>query len=104
MVIYLLSLNIFYLYFFAYFTAKYYIRMFTAGVVPCGGPKTYPRTSSVVQIIIHIWSFVISVGVLRNQEFVGSDSFSNQRLIYLAPFFVSNTLIKVANLLYLSLV
>ena len=55
-----------------------------AGVVPCGGPKKSPRTSSIVQIIFSLWSFEISEGILRNQKFIiGSDSFSNQRLIYL---------------------
>ena len=31
-----------------------------AGVVPCGGPKKSPRTSSIVQIIFSFRSFVIS--------------------------------------------
>ena len=31
-----------------------------AGVVPCGGPKMSPRTSSIVQIIFSFWSFEIS--------------------------------------------
>ena len=31
-----------------------------AGVVPCGGPKKSPRTSSIVQIIFFFWSFGIS--------------------------------------------
>ena len=51
----------------------------------CGGPKKYPRSSSIVQIIFSFWSFEISEGILRNQKFItGLDSFSNQRLIYLA--------------------
>ena len=37
-----------------------------AGVVPCGGPKKSPRTSSIVQIIFSFWSFEISEGILRN--------------------------------------
>ena len=58
-----------------------------AGVVPCGGPKMSPRTSSIVQIIFSFWSFEISEGILRNQKIIiGLDSFSNQRLTYLAPF------------------
>ena len=31
-----------------------------AGVVPCGGPKKSPRTSSIVQIIFFFQSFEIS--------------------------------------------
>ena len=31
-----------------------------AGVVPCGGPKKSPRTSSIVQIIFFFRSFEIS--------------------------------------------
>ena len=38
-----------------------------AGVVPCGGPKKSPRTSSIVQIIFSFWSFEISEGILRNK-------------------------------------
>ena len=38
-----------------------------AGVVPCGGPKKSPRTSSIVQIIFSFWSFEIGEGILRNQ-------------------------------------
>ena len=57
-----------------------------AGVVPCGGPKLSPRTSSIVQIIFSFWSFEISDGILRNQKFIGLDSFSYQHLMYLAPF------------------
>ena len=58
-----------------------------AGVVPCGGPTKYPRTSSIVQIIFSFWSFEISEGILRIYEIIiGLDSFSNQRLINLATF------------------
>ena len=58
-----------------------------AGVVPCGGRKKSPRTSSIVQIIFSFWSFEISKGILRNQKFIiGLDSFSNQSLIHLVPF------------------
>ena len=57
-----------------------------AGVVPCGGPKTSPRTSSIVQIIFSFWS-VIKEDILRNQKIIiGLDSYSNQRSIYLATF------------------
>ena len=46
-----------------------------------------PRTSSIVQIIFSFWSFEISDGILRNQKIIiGLESFSNQRLMYLAPF------------------
>ena len=58
-----------------------------AGVVPCGGPKKSPRTSSIVQIIFSVWSFEIREGILRKQKIiVGLDSFPNKRLIYLTPF------------------
>ena len=58
-----------------------------AGVVPCGDTKESPRTSSIVQIIFSFWPSEISDGILRNQIIIiGFDSFSNQRLIYLAPF------------------
>ena len=60
-----------------------------AGVVPCGGPKKSPRTASIVQIIFSFWSFEISDGILRNHKMaIGLDSFSNQCLIYLAPFWL----------------
>ena len=36
-----------------------------AGVVPCGGPKRSPRTSSLVQIIFFFWSFEINGNILR---------------------------------------
>ena len=36
-----------------------------AGVMPCGGPKMSPRTSSIVQILFYIWSFEISGNILR---------------------------------------
>ena len=39
-----------------------------AGVVPCGGPKKSPRTSSIVQVIVYVWYFEISEGILRNQK------------------------------------
>ena len=41
-----------------------------AGVVPCGGPKKSPRTSSIVQVIFSFWSFEISEYILRNQKFI----------------------------------
>ena len=34
-----------------------------AGVVPCGGPKKSPRTSSIVQIIFSFRSFEISKAI-----------------------------------------
>ena len=39
-----------------------------AGVVPCGGRKTSPRTSTIVQFLFYFWSFEISVNILRNQK------------------------------------
>ena len=66
---------------------SYLFGITAAGVVQCGGPKTPPRTSSIVQIMFSFWSFEISGDILRNQKFIiGSDSFSNHRLIYLALF------------------
>ena len=41
-----------------------------AGVVPSGGPKKSPYTSSIVQIMFSFWSFEISEGILRNQKFI----------------------------------
>ena len=41
-----------------------------AGVVPCGGPKKSPRTSSIVQIIFSFRSFEISEDILRNHKFI----------------------------------
>ena len=58
-----------------------------AGVVPCGGPKKSPRTSSIVQVLFSFWSFEISEDILRNQKLnFGQDSFSYQCLIYLVTF------------------
>ena len=57
--------------------------------MPCGGPKKFPRTSSIVKIIFSFsnWSFEISEDILINQKIIiGLDSFSNLPLIYLAPF------------------
>ena len=54
-----------------------------AGVVQCGGRKTSPRTSTIVQFIFHFWSFEISKRILRNQKLtIGLDSYSRQ-FIYL---------------------
>ena len=39
-----------------------------AGVVPCGGPKKSPRTSSIVQIIFLFRSFEISKGIQSVQN------------------------------------
>ena len=41
-----------------------------AGVVPYGGPKKSPRTSSIVQVIFSFWSFEISEDILRTQKFI----------------------------------
>ena len=52
---------------FIVFKRTYFCILFaitTAGVVPCGGPKTSPRTASIVQIIFHFWSFEISGNIL----------------------------------------
>ena len=39
-----------------------------AGVVPCGGRKTSPRTSIIVQLYILFWSFEISDNLVRNKK------------------------------------
>ena len=39
-----------------------------AGVVPCGGPKRSPRTSSIVQIIFLLRSFEISKDIQSVQN------------------------------------
>ena len=39
-----------------------------AGVVSCSGPKTSPRTSSIVQIIFYCWPFEINGNILRIQK------------------------------------
>ena len=55
-----------------------------AGVVPCGGRKTSPRTSTIVQFIFYFCSFEISVNILRNRKLmVGLDSYSRQVFNYL---------------------
>ena len=56
-----------------------------AGVVPCGGPKSLPVHHHSADYI-SFWSFEISEDILRNQKIIGLDSFSDQRLINLAPF------------------
>ena len=39
---------------------------FTAdGVVLCGGSRTSPRISTIVQFVFYFWSFGISVNILR---------------------------------------
>ena len=64
-----------------YFGSSHVFPITAAGVVPCGGPKKSPRTSSIVQIIFSFWSFEISEGILRNQKIaIGLESFSNKRL------------------------
>ena len=46
------------------------VALTAAGVVPCGGPKKSPRTSSIVQVIFSFRSFEISEDILRNQKFI----------------------------------
>ena len=62
-----------------------------AGVVQCGGRKTSPRTSTIVQFIFHFWSSEISERILRNQKLtIGLDSYSRQvyLFIYLDPIWI----------------
>ena len=57
-----------------------------AGVVQCGGRKTSPRTSIIVQFIFHFWSFEISENILRKQKsMIGLDSYSRQVFKYFDP-------------------
>ena len=44
------------------------LNLAVAGVVRCGGRKTSPRTSAMVQFIFHFWSFEISERILINQK------------------------------------
>ena len=75
-----------------------------ADVVPRGGPKKYPRTSSIVQIIFFFWSFEISKCNLRNQKIImGLDLFFLPKFNIFGPIliilvFVSTTLLKDAKL------
>ena len=56
-----------------------------AGDVQCGGRKTSPRTSTIVQF----WSFEISEHILRNQKLlIGLDSYSRQLFMYLDPILI----------------
>ena len=72
---------------YTFISVLFLLAITAAGVVPCGGHKKSPRTSSTVQIIFSFWSFEINEGIVRNQKNItGLDSFSNQRLIYLTPF------------------
>ena len=82
---------------------------YTAGVVPCGGRKTSPRTSTIVQFVFHFWSFENSERILRNQKLtIGLDSYSRQFiyldliLIYISVF-VSTAYLKFTKLQYVFL-
>ena len=60
-----------------------------AGLVLCGGRKTSPRKSTIVQFIFYFWSFEISVNILRNQKYlIGLDSYSRQVSNYLDPILI----------------
>ena len=60
-----------------------------AGVVQCGGHKTSPRTSTIVQFTFRFWFFEISEHILRNQNLIiGLDSYSRERFIYLDPILI----------------
>ena len=68
----------------------FFLFAFTAaGVVKCGGRKTSPRTSTIVQFIFYFWSFEISVNILRNQTWmIGLYSYSRQVFNYLDPILI----------------
>ena len=74
-----------------------------------GGPKTSPRTRSIVQIIFSFWSFEISEGILRNHNFfIGLDGFSNNCFYIFGPIwiiivFILTTLLKLSKLQLFSL-
>ena len=77
--------------------------------MPCGGRKTSPRTSTIVQFIFHFWSFEISERILRNQKLtIGLDSYSRQFIyldfiwIYISVF-VSTAYSKFTKLQYVFL-
>ena len=58
-----------------------------AGVVPSGGRKTSPSTSSTVQIILYFLSLEIRGYILRNQKILtGLDSYSRSSLSSFRPF------------------
>ena len=60
-----------------------------AGVVPCGGRKTSPSTSTIVLFLIYFWSFEISVNIMRNQKYmIGLDPYSRQVFNYLDPILI----------------
>ena len=80
-----------------------------AGVVACGGRKTSPRTSTIMQFIFHFLSFEISERILRNQKLtIGLDSYSRQFIyldliwIYISVF-VSTAYLKFTKLQYVFL-
>ena len=80
-----------------------------AGIVPCGGRKTSPRTSTIVRFIFHFWSFEKSERILRNQKLTnGLDSYSRQFIyldliwIYISVF-VSTAYLKFTKLQYVFL-
>ena len=94
------------------FKGTYFCTLFdftAAGVVPCGGRKTSPRTSTIVQFIFHFWSFEISERILRNQKLtIGLDSYSRQFIyldliwIYISVF-VSTAYLKFTKFQYVFL-
>ena len=47
---------------------KFLFAITAAGVVPCGGPKKSPRTSSIVQAIFSFWSFEISEDIQNSRN------------------------------------
>ena len=60
-----------------------------AGVVQCGGRKTYPRNAIIVQFIFYFRSLEINVNILRNQkQMIGLDSYSRQVFNYLDPILI----------------
>ena len=73
-----------------------------AGVVPCGGRKTSPRTSTIVHILF--WSFEISGNILRNKWLVKTHILDRFLFIW-TPFwfisvFESTAYLKFAKLQY----
>ena len=56
-----------------------------AGVVPGGGPKKSPRTSSMVQIIFYFWSFDINGNILRIQKLFSLEPYILDRILLFYP-------------------
>ena len=60
-----------------------------AGVVPCGGRKTSPRTSTIVQFIFYFCPLRSAIIFWEiRKKMIGLDSYSRQVFIYLDPILI----------------